>query len=187
MLDEALAPLVESFRAVGRDMFVAGLISSHGGNLSVREGELIVITRRGSMLGRLTSDDLVVTGMEPCADDERCSRELVVHREIYRHTDAAAVAHAHPVHAIARSFAADMIVPADSEGRYILGEVPVVEAKETIGSAEAAALIAEALRDRPVAVLRSHGAFAKGQTLEEAFYHLSVLEASVRVLDLLDR
>lgn len=187
MLDEAFAPLVESFMATGRDIFLSGLISSHGGNLSVRRGELIVITRRGSMLGRLTPDDLVVTGMEPCADDERCSRELVVHREIYRRTDALAVAHAHPVHAIARSFAAESIVPADSEGRYILGEVPVVEATETIGSAEAAALIAEALREHPVTVLRSHGAFAKGQTLEEAFYHISVLEASVRVLDLLDR
>lgn len=187
MLDEAFASLEESFRTIGRDIFVAGLISSHGGNLSVRDGERIIITRRGSMLGRLTPEDLVVTGMEPCRDDERCSRELVVHREIYRRTDALAVAHAHPVHAIARSFWADAIVPADSEGRYVLGEVPVVEAKETIGSAEAAVLVADALRERPVAVLRSHGAFARGQALEEAFYHISVLEASVRVLDLLDR
>ncbi|MCX8006961.1 MAG: class II aldolase/adducin family protein [Coriobacteriia bacterium] len=187
MLDDRLAPFVDSFIETGRDIFLSGLISSHGGNLSVRAGELIVITRRGSMLGRLKAADLVVTGMEPCADDEACSRELVVHREIYRRTDARAVVHAHPVHAVARSMRADAIVPVDSEGSYVVGEVPVVQASETIGSAEAAALLGEALQERPVAVLRSHGAFAKGATLEEAFYHVSVLEASARILDLIGR
>ncbi|GAV30983.1 ribulose-5-phosphate 4-epimerase and related epimerases and aldolases [Coriobacteriaceae bacterium EMTCatB1] len=184
MIDEAL---VRSFVQTGRDIFVAGLISSHGGNLSVREGDLIVITRRGSMLGRLTREDLVVTGIEPCSDDERCSRELVVHREVYRRTGARAVAHAHPIHAIARSFRSATIVPEDSEGRYVLGEVPVVRAAETIGSPEAAVLVAEALESHPAVVLRTHGAFARGETLEEAFYHVSVLEASARILDLLER
>jgi L-fuculose-phosphate aldolase len=184
MLEETL---VRSFVETGRDIFVAGLISSHGGNLSVRLDDRIVITRRGSMLGRLRADDLVETGIEPCSGDERCSRELVVHREVYRRTGALAVAHAHPVHAIARSFRADTIVPEDSEGRYILGEVPVVAAAETIGSPEAAVLVADALAKHPVVLLRSHGAFARGETLEEAFYHLSVLEASARILDLLER
>lgn len=179
--------LIARFREIGRDIFVAGLTTSHGGNLSVRIGDRIVITRRGSMLGRLTEDDLVVTGMEPCADDERCSREIVVHRAIYAATDALAVAHAHPIHTIARSIVADAIVPEDSEGLYVLGAVPVVSAEQTIASAEAGKLLADALRDHPVAVLRSHGPFAKGATLEEAFYHVSALEASARVLDLLGR
>lgn len=184
MLGDAL---IRSFVETGRDVFLAGLISSHGGNLSVREGDRIVITRRGSMLGRLGPEDLVMTGMEPCPDDERCSRELVVHREVYRRTDARAVAHAHPVHATARSFRAEAIVPEDSEGRYVLGEVPVVTAAETIGSAEAAVLVAAALQEHPVVVLRTHGAFARGETLEEAFYRISVLEASAHILDLLGR
>ncbi|MCL4078839.1 class II aldolase/adducin family protein [Coriobacteriia bacterium Es71-Z0120] len=184
MVDEAL---IRSFLETGRDIFLAGLISSHGGNLSVRLGDRILITRRGSMLGRLSADELVETDIEPGPKDERCSRELVVHREVYRRTEARAVAHAHPVHAIARSFGADAIVPEDSEGRYVLGEVPVVTSAETIGSPEAARLVADALAKHPVVVLRTHGAFARGETLEEAFYHLSVLEASARILDLLGR
>ncbi|MGB4593101.1 MAG: class II aldolase/adducin family protein [Coriobacteriia bacterium] len=178
--------LIAEFRKIGRDIFVAGLITSHGGNLSVRQGDRIVITRRGSMLGRLTEDDIVETGMEP-GDDALCSREIVVHRAIYAATDALAIAHVHPVHTIAWSMRADEIVPEDSEGLYVLGRVPVVTAEQTIASPEAGELLARALKDHPVAVLRSHGPFAKGASLEEAFYHVSALEASAQVLDLLGR
>ncbi|MHB8050035.1 MAG: class II aldolase/adducin family protein [Coriobacteriia bacterium] len=179
--------LIRVFRKIGEDIFRAGLTSSHGGNMSVRGGERIVITRRGSMLGRLGDDDLVETAMEPCPSDERCSREIVVHRAIYAVTDAQAIVHAHPVHTIARSFHSDLIVPADSEGLYVLGEVPVVSSATTIASAEAGEVLASALAASPVAVLRTHGPFAKGATLEEAFTHVSVLEASATILDLLDR
>lgn len=179
--------LIRVFREIGRDIFVAGLTSSHGGNMSVRDGERIVITRRGSMLGRLGDDDLVETGMAPCDADERCSREIVVHRAIYAATDAQAIVHAHPLHTIARSFASTAIIPADSEGLYVLGEVPVVSSPSTIASAEAGEVLAEALRTVPVAVLRTHGPFAKGATLEEAFMYVSVLEASANILDLLER
>lgn len=178
---------IRVFRDIGRDIYLGGLTTSHGGNMSIRDGDQLIITRRGSMLGRLGDDDLVETGMEPCATDERCSREIVVHRAIYSATDARAIVHAHPPHTVARSFTHDVIVPVDSEGLYVLGEVPVVEAATTIASEEAAAVLAEALAGAPVAMLRTHGPFAMGATLEEAFMHVSVLEASVVILDLLGR
>lgn len=178
---------IRVFREIGRDLFVAGLTTSHGGNMSIRDGDRVIITRRGSMLGRLTDDDLIETSLEPCTADERCSREIVVHRAIYEATDARAIVHAHPPRTVARSFEADAIEPADSEGLYVLGEVPVVTAAQTIASPEAAVVLADALRAAPVAVLRTHGPFAKGATLEEAFMHVSVLEASATILDLLGR
>lgn len=179
--------LIRVFREVGEDVFRSGLTSSHGGNMSIRDGERIVITRRGSMMGRLGDDDLVETGMEPCDSDERCSREIVVHRAIYEATGARAIVHAHPPYTIARSFACDVIVPADSEGLYVLGEVPVVTSATTIASAEAGEVLARALETAPVAVLRTHGPFATGASLEEAFMHVSVLEASATILKLLGR
>ncbi|MRR11309.1 hypothetical protein EG835_02225, partial [bacterium] len=65
--------------------------------------------------------------------------------------------------------------------------VPVVTSATTIASAEAGQVLAGALQTAPVAVLRTHGPFAKGRTLEEAFMHVSVLEASATILDLLGR
>lgn len=187
---EQLDPVIgrdvrERFSAVGRDLFLTGAISSHGGNLSERHGERVFITRRGAMLGRLGESDVVWTRMAECELDAECSRELVVHRAVYEATDARAIVHAHPVHTIARSMRDDAILPVDSEARYVLGEsIPVVRAAETIGSAEAASLLAAALAVHPVAVLATHGVFAAGASLEEAFYHVTCLEAACRILDL---
>jgi L-fuculose-phosphate aldolase len=177
---------IERFAAIGRDLFVSGAVSSHGGNLSERHGDRIVITRRGSMLGRLGEQDVVWTNLAACDRDEECSREIVVHRAIYEATEARAIVHAHTLHTVWRSMIADTIEPIDSEGLYVLGTVPVVEAAQTIASAEAGELLAAVLKEHPVAVLRTHGPFARGSTLEEAFYHVSALEASCQLLDIRD-
>jgi len=180
--------MYEQFRDVGRDLFLSGAVTTHGGNLSVRDGDRILISRRGSALGRMRPDDITEATMTPCAEDAQCSRELVVHRAIYEACGAKAIVHAHTVHTIFRSMVADDIRPADSESRYVIGEsVPVCAPRETIASPEAAAMLAEAFSaGARVAVLRTHGPFAIGETLAEAFYHISCLEASCRILDLRD-
>lgn len=178
--------ILERFRTVGHDLYASGAISTHGGNLSMRFGDAVFITRRGSMLGHLSDGDVMETRIEACELDEHCSRELVVHRRIYQETDAKAIVHAHPTHTIFRSLVSDEIVPLDSEAKYVFGSVPVLAPDETIASPEAAEMLAAALKERRIAVLRSHGPFAKGESLEEAFYAVSALEISCHVLDLRD-
>ena len=179
-------PLLPLFSAVGRDLFLSGAVTTHGGNLSVRDGDTISISRRGSMLGRMGEGDVVDTRIDPCDGDEVCSRELVVHRAIYQACGAGAIVHAHTVHTIYRSLVADAIEPLDSESKHVIGaSVPVLAPRETIASPEAAEMLAEAFgAGATIAVLRSHGPFAIGETLEEAFYRVSCLEASCRILDL---
>jgi L-fuculose-phosphate aldolase len=181
--------MFDQFEWVGRDLYRSGAVSSHGGNLSVRLPDgLMLITRTGSMIGRLAPEDLIETALTSCGDprDPECSVELVVHRAIYASTRARAVVHAHAVETVARSFVGDLIVPLDSESKLRLVDVPVVVATKTVGSAEAAEKLAAALRDRRVAVLRGHGPFAVGETLEDAYQAISCLEASCRVLNILD-
>ena len=175
--------MYEQFRDIGRDLYLGGLVSSHAGNMSVRMGDRILITRRGSMVGRFKPDDLIETGLD--ADDAMvtlASSELIVHRAIYKATSALAIVHTHPPHATAISLSQDAIVPVDSEGSYLLHKVTVVEAAKTIGSSEVAEVIPPALRDHKVAMLRGHGAFAVGELLEEAFMVTSSLEFSARIL-----
>jgi L-fuculose-phosphate aldolase len=179
--------MLEQFRWIGADLYRAGAVSSHEGNLSMRVGDTIVITRSGSMLGRLAADDLVEVAVEPDGRDEStASTELVVHREIYRRTDALAVVHVHPPHTVFRSLVDDVIVPLDSETDFHVGAVPVVAFAETIGSSEVAEAVAEALGSHRVVAVRGHGPFAAGETLERAFRWTSVVEASCRLLDLRD-
>lgn len=179
----------EEFARIGADLWASGAVSSHGGNMSVRQGDRLFITRTGSMLGHLSDGDVIETTLAACGDprDERCSVELVVHRAIYAATGAGAIVHAHTVHTIVRSLIEDRIVPVDSESLLRLTDVPVVSAAQSIGSPEAGMLLAEALRDRRCAVLRSHGPFAIGESLEDAFQAISCIEASCQVLNLLEQ
>jgi len=178
--------MLEEFAKIGRDIFQEGMVSSHGGNLSVRVGDRILITRRGSMLGELKAGDVVETGVDK--DDwgiALASSEIVVHRAIYQATSALAVVHAHPPHAVVLSLLQDEIIPIDSEASYLLHRVPVVTAEKTIGSEEVARIVPEALQGYKIVMLRGHGSFAIGQFLEEAYQWTSVLEASCRMLYLM--
>ena len=175
--------LLEQFQRIGRDLFVAGLLSSHGGNMSVRQGDRILITRRGSMLARLEAGDVIEIGLEENdANVTLASTEIVVHRAIYQATSALAIVHTHPPYAIAQSLVKDEILPIDSEGSYLLHKVPVVAAQLTAGSKEVAELLPRWLKEYDLVMLRGHGPFAIGHLLEEAYQLTSVLEMACRIL-----
>jgi len=175
--------LYQQFRDIGRDLYESGLITSHGGNISVRLGDRIVIKRRGAMLGHVKQEDLIETALD--RNDSGvvlASTELIVHRAIYLATPALAIVHAHTPTAIALSLSRDEIIPLDNEGSYNLKRVPVLQAEFASGSREMADLIANALKEYKIAMLRGHGCFAIGQTLEEAFWWVSVLEACCDII-----
>jgi L-fuculose-phosphate aldolase len=180
MIDEQV---FRQFQEIGRDLYVAGLVSSHGGNLSMRFGDRVVIKRRGAMLGRLKEGDLIETGLEKADSGVMlASTELVVHRAIYLATPALAIVHAHPRTAIALSLSRDEIVPVDNEGSYLLHKVPVVAAEFASGSAEMVERLPAALQEYKIAMLRGHGCFSIGQTLDEAFQWVSCLEESCQII-----
>jgi L-fuculose-phosphate aldolase len=168
---------------VGRDLYHLGLITSHAGNISLRSGERIWITRTGSMLSRLGPDDVIDTPLvagrpaHPLA-----SMELPVHLAIYRATSAQAILHAHPPSAVALSLIHDVIVPADSEGRYILGKVPVIVVSNVVASQEVAEHASILLQTHRGVLVRGHGSFSIGGSLEEALGVTTTLEASAKIL-----
>lgn len=174
--------MLEEFLCIGRDLFLSGIVTSHGGNMSVRLGDRLVITRRGAQLGQLTTEDLVETGLYE--DDSQimlASSEVPVHRAIYLGTAALAIIHAHPRAAIALSLLEDDIVPVDVEGSYLLHKVPVVSS-EIASGAELAEVVSAALKQYKIIMVRGHGCFATGQLLEEAYQWVSCLDESSQIL-----
>lgn len=179
MIDERI---YEQFREVGRDLYVQGLTSSHGGNLSMRIGGRVVIKRRGAQLGRLKPHDLIETFIERNDSGVAlASTELLVHRMIYQLTPALAVVHCHPRTAIAFSLSRDEIVPIDNEASYLLKKVPVIWEEFASGTPEMARNLATTLQAYKIVMLRGHGSFAIGQTLDEAFHWSSILEESCQI------
>ena len=174
--------IYEMIRDIGRDLYVANMISSHGGNISIRVGDRLIIKRRGAMLGNLKPNDLVETGIEKNDSGVAlASTELIVHRAIYMNTPALAVIHCHPRTAIAFSLSRDELVPIDNEASYLLKKIPVVAEEFASGTPEMANKVASALANYKIIMLRGHGSFAIGSTLEEAFHWSSTLEESCQI------
>ncbi len=174
------------FQSVAYDLFIRGLASSYSGNMSIRVGDRLIITRRGCRLTDLTEKDLIETGVErndratPAA-----SPELAFHRAIYQATQAQAIVHAHPPTAVALSLIDDAVVPLDTSGESSLGYIPIVGAGLPPQSKDVIKQVAEAVKARSAVICKGHGIFATGQLLEEAYHVTSVLEESCQVLWLL--
>jgi len=175
-----MASLLDEFQQVGRDLYAAGLVSSHGGNMSVRQVEGLLVTSHGSRLGHLGEDDLVEVRPGAAARVEP-SMDLALHQAIYAAVgEAKAVVHAHPRHAIALSLMGEEIRPQDLEGQHYLGVVPVVPRGDNV-----AQVLADALRQHKIVVVAGHGSYARGESLWQALQWTSVVEESAEVLWLL--
>lgn len=179
MIDERI---YEQFVEVGRDLYVQNMVSSHGGNISIRVGDRVIIKRRGAQLGRLKPFDLIETGLDKNDSGVAlASTELLAHRMIYQQTSALAIVHCHPRTAIAFSLSRDEIVPIDNEASYLLKKVPVITEEFASGTPEMANKVAAALQQYKIIMLRGHGSFAIGQTIDEAFHWSSTLEESCQI------
>ena len=180
MIDERI---FQQFSEIGRDLYEHAMISSHGGNLSMRLGDRVVIKRRGAQLGRLKPHDLVETQIEKNDSGVTlASTELLAHRTIYMQTPALAIVHCHPRTAIALSLSRDEIVPIDNEASYLLKKVPIIWEEFASGTPEMANKLAAALQQYKIVMLRGHGSFAIGQTLDEAFFWTSTLEEACEII-----
>ncbi|MHA1229767.1 MAG: aldolase [Candidatus Helarchaeota archaeon] len=180
--------IYEEFYRIGKYLDQHDLVSSHGGNISVRIGNKILIKRRGAMLGNLKPTDLVEVPLyENDSSIMISSTETGVHRAIYLQTPALAVIHAHPPHAIALSLVEDSIIAVDAEGAFYIKKIPVIDQKHPVGPIESAKNVPLFLKNYPCCMVRSHGIFSRGTTLEEALMYVSIAEeiSKIRYMSLI--
>ncbi|MDP6457769.1 MAG: class II aldolase/adducin family protein [Candidatus Bathyarchaeota archaeon] len=169
--------IFKEFRRIGQFMDRRGLVSSHGGNLSVRQGEKMIVKRRGAMLGDLRPWDIVEMPIKKIDSKIMiASTESLVHQAVYCETDHLAVVHCHPIYTIALSLIEDEITAIDAEGAFNLKKIPILDLKLPIGPREAAIHVPKVLKNYKVVVIRTHGIFAGAETLEEAFNWATVCE-----------
>jgi L-fuculose-phosphate aldolase len=157
-------------------LVAGGYTVGRDGNLSVREGDRVLITASGKPKESLTEDEVVEI------EDPRRSSEWAVHSAIYRaRPDVAAVIHAHPIHACVLAVRGEALEPIlDEVGPVLGGPVEVAEYAPS-GSAELGEHAVAALGPRFAVILAKHGTVTVGATLEEAFYRLQVLERTAQV------
>jgi len=170
----------EEAREVGKRLLVQRLIDGASGNMSFREEDCFYITRTGVLLDDLDESSFVKMRVDSDERDERASSDQLVHREVYRRSDLSAVLHCHGVFNVVLSFIRSGIMPLDLEGRYFLGEVRVINAR--FGSEEMAEKVAREVAKNRAVIVRGHGIYCGGKSLEEAYRLASYLEHSCEII-----
>ncbi|MGB7296473.1 MAG: class II aldolase/adducin family protein [Candidatus Aminicenantales bacterium] len=176
------------FQSIGRASLLYDIQDSHSGNMAMRYrdeagNDWIVITATGSQKGDLYPGDICF--LSPNETDfgyYKASSESDIHVRILALEGVGASIHAHTkeLTLVTLDDAAKPNLPApfrpvDPLGYYLLGAaVPVDWVAVPSGSAEMTRVVPDRLAGHPATVVQTHGTFARGRTLQEAFFHVCV-------------
>jgi L-fuculose-phosphate aldolase len=163
----------------GQEHFFLGHVSAR-----MPGSQLVCVKPSGLGLGEIHPQDLVVVDLDGrrIEGERPIHNEMPIHLEIYRaRPDVMCVVHTHPFHAAAFSSAAaefamvsqDSVLFADGIGRYTSPELVV--------SREQGRLLADALGQRQVVVLKNHGITVVGPTVQEATFLAVSFDRSLRL------
>lgn len=162
----------QSIIAAGRDGWLRGLFAGFNGNISLRQGDRIVITATGSAKGHLTPNDLAVIDLHTgeALSSARASSELAVHLEVYRNQPRArAIVHTHPPRLIALSLRAtgSLIDLPLFEGQVFARKLTRVPALQP-GTPDLGLIVGHASREHEAVFMDNHGLVCWGETMTQA-------------------
>lgn len=160
------------------------LVAGSWGNISVKQGEEIVITPSGLGYENMQEEDLVLIDTEGKVLEGKHvpSSEAKLHNAIYKACpEAGAIIHTHSIYASALA-AMHKPVPAIIEDlvQIIGGRVYCAE-YALPGTQELADNAVKALNGKKACLLANHGAVAWGKTLADALMVAEILEKTAQI------
>ncbi|WP_291726698.1 class II aldolase/adducin family protein [Leisingera sp. F5] len=162
------------------EMNAMGINQGTSGNISVRAGDMMLITPSGVPYEKMTPKDLVripLDGSQLPDGQLKPSTEWPFHLAILQAKPAVnAVVHAHPVYCSALAMNRQAI-PACHYMVAAFGgsDVPVAE-YALFGSQELSDNITRSLQNRSACLMANHGAAATGESLSRALWRMGELE-----------
>jgi len=159
----------------------------NGGNISARLGNYFLCTPTGVSKGFMKPDMVCLVDIEGNqlagqAPWKRTS-EILSHLGIYRTVPtAAAVVHAHPIHATAFAMAGieppRCLIP---EVEVFVGTIPVAEYK-TPGSPQMSEILGKLAPDHQAILMGNHGVICWGVSVEDAYFKMEITDSYCRTL-----
>ncbi len=157
-----------------------GYNDSHSGNLSVRRGDHVWITPSGACADTLHMQDLLLCRLGE-APPAGASLDAPLHLAVYAANAAATtVMHSHGPHSVAVTLDGNDFQPPDFEGQLYFARVPVLQIDYARYVELSPALVAEALREHPIAVVRGHGVYTAAESVALAYKWTCSLEHSAK-------
>lgn len=153
---------------------------SHSGNASVRDGDTVWVTPTGACADTLGPEDLIACSLDG-PPPTGASLDAPLHVRVYQSNPAAAaVLHSHGPYTVAMTFDGRDFTPIDFEGQYYFPRVPVITVPYEHYVNRAPDLVAQALSEYRITVVRGHGVYACGTTINLAYKWTCSLELSAR-------
>lgn len=181
-----LNPLREELVRFGKRILEERLATGAGGNISAREGDVMLISPSGFSLADLTPDQFVAISVQRGdivqPNGLRPSSEVLMHLACYRRRPRIhAVVHTHPQFTIALTSAGHTLRPMFADCIIYLGtNVPHLD-YVTVTTPELAKAVEENIGEADCMILRNHGAITLGENLKQAFWRACTVEENARI------
>jgi ribulose-5-phosphate 4-epimerase/fuculose-1-phosphate aldolase len=184
-----VSDLRDQVAALGASFFARRLTFGRTGNISVRDGERILVTPTGASLGTL--DDLsVIDAAGRHVGGPKPSKEAFLHAAVYRaRSGAGAVVHLHSTYSVAVSCVDglppdDVLPPLTAYYVMRVGTLPLLPYSAP-GDEALEALAEETARRHAAFLLANHGPVVAGADLAAAADAVEELEETARLFLLL--
>ena len=171
---EAKQQLVDCIRMLERSDII-----DYNGHASIRTNENRLLINIGScQRASLTVVDICTIDLEGnvIEGNGKPPLEFHLHAGIYRaRADVKAIVHAHPKWSTFLTMVGQSYQPVYAQGSLVY-PMPVLDSPNSINNPVMAKRLADALGDRPAAMMKSHGAVTVGKSIVEAFVLANYLE-----------
>jgi ribulose-5-phosphate 4-epimerase/fuculose-1-phosphate aldolase len=184
--------IVVSIARLSRQLNRDGLVRANMGAISMLHPEMpgvMISTKEGVLLARLDERDIAVgrLGEQPppqAPEDWRLLEVLLASKSLETNGPATCL-HVHGSYTTTASCEKDLIVcsPIDHAGKKHIGKIIIVD-PDTDNPEDFLRQTAEALKQGGMkcVVIRGHGAFVVGATLEDAWANAAMLEHSMKIV-----
>jgi ribulose-5-phosphate 4-epimerase/fuculose-1-phosphate aldolase len=190
--DAALTAERDAVVAVARSIFQRGLTHGSSGNVSLRVGDLILVTPTGSSLGTVDRHELALIDIRGTAiGDSRPSKEAFLHAAMLRaRPDATAVIHTHSTYSAAVSCLdvedlEQALPPLTAYYAMRVGRLPLLPYRAP-GDQSLGDIAFESAQDHHALLLSNHGPVVAGRTLSVALDALEEIEETAKLFFLLN-
>ena len=175
----------EALVAYGIKIAAARLVAGAGGNISVRDGDMVWMKPSGFAMDDMQPDDLCGMSLasgEQVAGENRPTSEVNMHLGIYRvRPDVKAIFHTHSPWASGAISSGVEMGPMFAEFVNDLGRVVTVP-YVTPTTQALADKMADAAREHDTIFMVNHGVLAVGVNIKQAFYRVVVVEDAAKSL-----
>jgi L-fuculose-phosphate aldolase len=178
-----LSEVIHQLKLYANKIVQSGLVVGAGGNLSMRDGNIMYLSPSGFDLQEIEDHQWVRVDIETgeVLDDLKPSSEILMHLECFRRRpDIQAVLHAHPSYSVGVSSAGKEIPNLFPDFPAMVKSVAyldyMIPTTEVLANA-----VGEVIENNDVVVMRNHGVLTVGKTMKEAFFFMQLTEESAKV------